>query len=221
MNRRAVLAGAVGPIGFLVTSFVLAAVRHDVIAAQGWKSWPSSLALGGAPGIPQILAFCWLGACYTVFSLGALRPMLGKRSAWVGFLTIAAGDGLLAFPTDASGTQLTWHGTLHLMGVVVVTGATLVATVGVTLATRDRPRWFPWRVVAPIPFLAAAIGSAAGFDAGWAKVVYVVGITPPAVMISAMLRRDLRADLLLTDLPADLPPDLLLGDLGRSRADGA
>lgn len=181
-----------GPVGFLVVAFLLAALRHDVIEAQGWASWPSSMALGGAVGIPMICTFLWLTACYTVLSLRALRPALGHPAAWVGFLAIAAGDGLLAFPTDQPGVQPTWHGTLHLAGVVVVTLATLVAAAGVTRATRDRAAWRPWRFVAPVPFAAAALGAIGGFDTGWVKVVYVVGITLPVAVIGRSLLRERR-----------------------------
>jgi hypothetical protein len=78
---------------------------------------------------------------------------------------------------------------VHLVGVVVVTLATLVAAVGVTLATRDRRAWRPWRLVAPVPFVAAAFGAIGGFDSGWVKVVYVVGITLPVTVIGWCLLR--------------------------------
>ena len=53
--RRAAVAGVIGPIGFLLVAFALAALRLDVIHAEGWASWPSSMALGGWPGAPQTL----------------------------------------------------------------------------------------------------------------------------------------------------------------------
>lgn len=195
MSRRvASAAGIAGPVGFLTVAFLLSVLRHDLIVAQGWRSWPSAMALGGPPGIPMICAFLWLAACYTVFALGALRPVLWPalwgRAAWVGFLVIAAGDVLLAFPTDGPGTATTWHGALHLAGVFVTTAATLVAAVGVTVATLRRPAWRLWRLTLPVPVLAAAIGAAAGFDTGWAKVVYVVGITLPAAVVGGLLLRD-------------------------------
>ena len=194
MSRRtASVAGIVGPIGFLAAAFLLSILRHDVIVAQGWKSWPSSMALGGPPGIPMICALLWLGACYSVFALGALRPVLRSRAAWMGFLAIAAGDWLLAFPTDAADTATTWHGSLHLAGVLLTTVSTLVAAVGVTVATLRRPGWHGWRLTLPVPFLAAAIGAAAGFDTGWAKVLYVIGITLPAAVVGRLLLREVTA----------------------------
>jgi len=189
-RRAACVAGIAGPIGFLATAFVLSILRHDVIVAQGWKSWPSSMALGGPPGIPMICAFLWLAACYSVCSLGALRPELGAPAAWIGLLAVAAGDVLLAFPTDAPDTPTTWHGALHLAGVLLTTVATLVAAAGVTAATLRRPGWHAWRLTLPVPFLAAAIGAAAGFDTGWAKVIYVVGITMPAAVVGRLLLRE-------------------------------
>ena len=191
MSRRiACVAGMAGPIGFLTAAFLLSTLRHDVIVAQGWKSWPSSMALGGTPGIPMICAFLWLATCYAVFSLGALRPELGAPAAWIGLLAVAAGDVLLAFPTDAPGTATTWHGAVHLAGVLLTTLATLVAAAGVTVATLRRPGWHVWRLTLPVPFLAAAIGAAAGFDTGWAKVIYVVGITLPAAVVGRLLLRE-------------------------------
>ena len=188
----AAAAGIAGPVGFLMVCFVLAALRRDVIAAQGWVSWPSSMALGGAPGIPMVLGFVWLAACYAACSLGGLRPGLRHPAAWIGVLAIAAGDLLLAFPTDAPETPSTWHGGLHLAGVVLATIATLVATVGVTQATRGRPGWRSWRATLPVPFVATVMGVAAGFDEGWAKVLYVVGITLPAAVVGRCLLREAR-----------------------------
>jgi hypothetical protein len=141
----------------------------------------------------MICAFLWLAACYSVFALGALRPELGAPAAWIGLLAIAAGDVLLAFPTDAPDTATTWHGSLHLAGVLLTTVATLVAAAGVTAATLHRPGWHAWRLTLPMPFLAAAIGAAAGFDTGWAKVIYVVGITLPAAVVGRLLLRDVTA----------------------------
>lgn len=192
--RRAAVAGVVGPMGFLAVSFVLAALRSDVIHAEGWASWPSSMALGGWPGVPQTLAFLWLAGSYPVFGLRALRPALGTApgslAAWGGFLAIATGDLFLSFTTDAAGAGVSWHGTLHLVGVLLVTIATLIATGGLTLATRDRASWRPWRLVAWVPFAAALVGLAAGFDRGWAKVVYVLGITLPVAVVGTLIRRD-------------------------------
>jgi hypothetical protein len=179
---------------FLVVSFVLSALRSDVIRAQGWASWPSSMALGGWPGVPQTLAFLWLAGCYTVFGLGALRPELGREpgslAGWGGFLAIAIGDLFLSFTTDAAGAGVSWHGRLHLVGVLLVTIATLIAAGGLTLATRERASWRSWRLVAWIPFAAALVGLVAGFDRGWAKVVYVVGITLPVAVAGTLVGRD-------------------------------
>lgn len=190
--RAAMWAGAAGPIGFLVAAFGLAAARHDVIERSGWASWPSSMALDGAAGVPMIAAFLWLGACYAVFALWALRPAGVSVAAVAGYLVTASGDVLLAFPTDAPGAATSWHGVLHLLGVLVATTGTLVVVGGLVSATRGRGVWRPIRPAGAVVVVAAAIGLAGGFDAGWAKVVYVVGITLPAAVVPWCLEREIR-----------------------------
>ncbi len=188
--RRPWVAGLAGPVGFLAASFAMAAIRPEIIRAQGWQSWPSSMSLGGPPeALVQIGAFLWLVGCYTVFALGSLRPAFGWGMAAIGYLAIAVGDALLAFPTDGPGAGLTWHGALHLAGVVWATIATLVAVTGVTLSTRADPRWRPWRQVAWVPLAATLIGVTAGFDQGWAKIAYVVGITLPGAVAGLLMAR--------------------------------
>lgn len=189
--RRAALGGIAGPVGFLTIAFLMAALRPEIIRQQGWASWPSSMSLGGPPvALVQIAAFLWLTLCYSVFALGTLRPLFGWGAAAIGYLGVAVGDALLAFPTDGTGAGTTWHGTLHLVGVFVATIWTLVAVVGVTTATRERPWWRPWRAVAWIPFVATVVGLAAGFDQGWAKVAYVIGITAPGAVAGWLARRE-------------------------------
>jgi hypothetical protein len=182
--RLAARAGIAGPAGFLAVSFATVALRPEPVQQHGWASWPSIMATGGPPAaLPQLLAFLWLGACYAVFATGALRPEIRSAAATGGFLAAAVGDVLLAFPTDVSGGT-SWHGVLHLAGVFLVTLATLVAVVAVTVATRDRGTFRAWRMVAWVPLAAAAIGLIAGFHDGWAKVVYVVGITAPVIVLA-------------------------------------
>ena len=187
--RGAARFGIAGPMGFLIVSFTMAAVRSELIRAHGWVSWPSVMATGGPPAaLPQLLVFLWLGTCYAVFARWALRPVVGSPIVTGAVYVVALGDALLAFPTDTSG-DATWHGTLHLTGVVVSTLALVVAVAAVTLATRHRPRFRPWRAVAWIPLLAAAVGLAGGFEVGWCKVAYVVGITAPIAVLAVCVSR--------------------------------
>lgn len=189
--RRNALAGIVGPIGFLAIAFAMAALRSDVIATSGWASWPSSIATGGAAGVPQSVAFLYLCGCYVIFAVGALRPGLRSVAAWGGFLGIATGDILLAFPTDVGDAPLSWHGAVHVAGVIVVTAATVVATIAVAVATRRTRTWRPWRMVGtPVVLASALVGVVTGFDDGWAKIVFVVGITAPVPLIGILLRRE-------------------------------
>jgi hypothetical protein len=184
------MAGVIAPIGFLSISFAMAALRPDVIRAHGWASWPSSMATGGPPAaIPQIGAFLWLAVWYPIFALGALRPCLRDHVTTRSFLVIALGDLMLAFPTDATGRPASWHGTVHLVGVMTATVATLVAAGSSLLVTRDRADFRPWRIAAPVLFVSALVGLFAGFDLGWAKVVYVVGITLPVVVLARCVSR--------------------------------
>lgn len=184
----------------------MAALLPTLIRSQGWSGWPSSMALGGAAGLPQTLAFLALAAVYPVFALRAVRPALGNRAAWGGFIGVAVGDLLLAFPTDAPGAELSSHGLVHLTGVLVVGAATLVAAAGVTLATWSDPSWRPWRIVGvPLVVVATSIGLAAGFDQAWAKVVFVGGITLPVPILAVLLRRQGFNGVLRRPLVADRP----------------
>ena len=192
MRRSAIVAGAAGPIGFVLVTFVLAALRHDVIERQGWVSWPSSMALGGPPGLPMIAVFLWLGGCYLMFSLGALRPAAISGVAVAGYLVTASGDLLLAFPTDAVGRPTSWHGTLHITGVVVATVGTLIVCASLLAATGGRGAWRALRPAATVLVAATGVGMAGGFDQAWAKVVYVVGITLPAAVVPWCLHRATR-----------------------------
>jgi hypothetical protein len=192
ISRPALIAGAAGPIGFLAVAVLLGFVRHHLIARQGWESWPSSMALGGTAGLPMIAAFLWLGGCYAAFALGALRPAAISSVAVAGYLVTATGDVMLAFPTDAPGEPTSWHGGLHLGGVIVATVGTLIVAGGLLVATGGRGSWRPIVPAAAVVALASAIGLVGGFGSGWAKVVYVVGITAPAVVVPWCLRRDPR-----------------------------
>ncbi len=192
-GRLSMWAGAAGPAGFLLVAFVLAGVRGDVVASHGWVGWPSSMALGGAPGLPMIAAFVWLGACYAVFALGALRPSGLSSVAVAGYLVTATGDLLLAFPTDATEEATSWHGWLHLAGVIVATVGTLIVAAGLLVATRRRAAWRPLRPAVAVIVVAAFVGLAGGFDEAWAKIVYVVGITAPAAVVPWCLTLDLDA----------------------------
>ena len=148
------------------------------------------MALGGPPeALVQIGAFLWLVGCYMVFALGSLRPAFGWGPAAIGYLAIAVGDVLLAFPTDRAGRQphLARRAAPGRGGVGTV--ATLVAVTGVTLSTRSDPRWRPWRRWPGSRSSLRSIGMAAGFDRGWAKVSYVVGITMPGAIAGLLMAR--------------------------------
>lgn len=181
--------GVIGPTVFLVVSLVMAVVRQDVMRANGWAGWPSDMALGNA-GIPQIVAFLFTGACYIPFALWAVRPALPGRAPWIGFLALAVGDVLLAFRTDAAELPLSWHGTVHVGGVLLVTTATAAVAISVTLSTRGQSAWRVWRTVgAPTALLSAGLLFYPGFEHGWAKIVFVVGITMPIPLVGLTLRR--------------------------------
>ena len=181
--------GTLGPCLFLLTSFAMALLRRDVIRAEGWVSWPSSMAIGGWAGTPQILAFLTLALCYPVFAWWALRPAVGP--GFLAFTAIAFGELCLSFPTDARGRGVSWHGTVHLMGVLVVTAATAVAAVAITYATRKRAAWRAWRLVGmPSIIGGVVVGAVAGFHAGWAKVFFVLAITLPIPLLAQLVARE-------------------------------
>ena len=181
--------GTLGPCLFLLTSFTMALLRRDVIGVEGWASWPSSMAIGGWAGTPQILAFLNLALCYTVFAWWALRPAVGR--GFLAFTAIAFGELCLSFPTDARGQGVSWHGTLHLIGVLVVTAATAIAAVSITYATRKQATWHVWRLVGMPGIIAGVVvGAVAGFHAGWAKVFFVLAITAPIPLLAQLVARE-------------------------------
>jgi hypothetical protein len=189
-SRVGVGLGTAGPCLFLLIAFTMAFLRRDVIQAAGWASWPSSMAIGGWPGTPQILAFLILAYCYPVFAWWALRPTVGQGAA-VAFTTIALGELFLAFPTDARGQAVSWHGVMHLIGVLIVTVATAVAAARITVATRQRAAWRPWRYVgAPSVAIGVVVGAIAGFHTGWAKVFFVLAITLPIPLLARLVAED-------------------------------
>ncbi|MEP7059096.1 MAG: hypothetical protein ABI828_00070 [Actinomycetota bacterium] len=182
-------AGVAGPCVFLLVAFSMAFLRRDVIQVEGWVSWPSSMAIGGLAGTPQILAFLTLASCYPLFAWWALRPALG--TGVVAFTVIAAGELCLAFPTDARGHGHSWHGTVHLIGVLVVTAATALASAQISAATWKRSSWRAWRLVG-VPSIAAGVvvGAVAGFGSAWAKVFFVLAITLPIPLLARLVSRD-------------------------------
>ncbi len=187
--RIGVAAGLAGPCLFLSIAFAMALVRGDVIRLEGWASWPSSMAIGGWTGSPQIAAFLILACCYPLFAWWALRPALGRGS--VAFTVLAAGELFLAFPTDARGQGPTWHGIMHLVGVFVVTVATAAAAAQITRATWKRPGWRSWGSVgAPAVAAGVLVGALAGFHAGWAKVFFVLAITLPIPLLATLVARE-------------------------------
>ena len=182
-------AGTTGPSLFLVISFTMAVLRHDVIRVEGWASWPSSMSIGGWPGIPQILAFLLLACCYPMFAWWALRPRIGR--GFLMFTVIALGELCLAFPTDARGQGVSWHGVVHLTGVLVVTAATAGAALVLTSATMDLQGWRPWRYLGiPSVIAGVVVGALAGFHAGWAKVFFVLAITLPIPLLVRLVARE-------------------------------
>jgi hypothetical protein len=187
--RRAAVAGALGPIGFLAVSFTMAIARTDLLRTHGWASWPSVLATGGPPvSVPQTAAFLWIAGCYAVFAIGALGPVLRAPVVTVSFLILATGDALLAFPTDVGTPAPTWHGSLHLAGVVLATAATVVVAIASLIVLRGRPGWTAWRGATAVIFLGAVIGLAGGFVSGPAKVLYVLAITVPVPVLAWTVR---------------------------------
>jgi hypothetical protein len=189
-SRVGVVLGTAGPCLFLLIAFTMAFLRRDVIQAAGWASWPSSMAIGGWSGTPQILAFLTLACCYPVFAWWSLRPIVGHGAA-VAFTAIALGELFLACPTDARDQAVSWHGVMHLIGVFIVTIATAVAAAHITVATRHRPEWRPWRYVgAPSVAIGVAVGAFAGFHTGWAKVFFVLAITLPIPLLARLVAQD-------------------------------
>jgi len=151
------------------------------------------MGIGGWPGAPQIFAFLLLAGSYPVFAWWALRPAIGH--GFLPFTVIAAGELCLAFPTDARGAGVSWHGVIHLIGVLVVTASTAVAAGVITHATWSRQGWRSWRLLGvPSVVAGVVIGAAAGFHTGWAKVFFVLAITLPIPLLARLVAREASLD---------------------------
>jgi hypothetical membrane protein len=148
------LAGAVGPLLFIVVLLVEGATRPHYNA---WHHAMSTLALGDL-GWMQVANFIVLGVLLLGYAFG-LRQVLhpGRGSTWVpimmgvsGLCLIGAGvsvtdPGGLGYPPGESNAS-TLHGGLHLLFSNFAILAILVACVILALRFAQTPGWRGWAV---------------------------------------------------------------------------
>src|SRR5688572_22512941 len=173
-TRRAALAGGLaGPI-FLGVSAGLTWVDAAELRGYGWQPlnhhgvpWPSALSTT-AHGAIQIANFTITGLLVLALAsvLGGTLPRRPSGTvARMATGAVGAGVALAALPVgvppddwaDPLAWCASWHGTIHLSGLVVAAVAALVALVSIALATRRQPGWGRWaRASAGVAIIVAA-----------------------------------------------------------------
>jgi hypothetical protein len=137
-NRWVLWCGVIGPILFVATFLVEGATRQDYDPA---RVFVSQLSLGDL-GWLQIANFVVSGSLIALFAIGLHAALLsGSESRWGPILVAAVGLGLVVagvFVTDPAlgyppGTssgltpQPSWHGSIHLLGALLVFGGLPIA----------------------------------------------------------------------------------------------
>ena len=120
-TRRLALAGAVGPVLWVLIVLALTVLEWDYLRGRGWDPvrasdvvYPSSTALGDY-GWLQILNFLQAGVSVLALCLGLWRTIAPRPTAALWLLAVVSVAILLsAFPTDGTASAVTtWHGAIH------------------------------------------------------------------------------------------------------------
>lgn len=115
--RRLTPLGVLAPLVFLVGVVLVSWSERDFMAELGWDQWPSGTALG-PHGWATVLTFLLTGACMAAFAIALLGQAGDSRVRRVGaglLLLSGLGMALLAFKTNAEGTEETWHAVVHVV----------------------------------------------------------------------------------------------------------
>ena len=151
--------GVAGPLIFLIGVILVSWSERDFMAELGWDQWPSGTALG-PNGWGTVLTFFVTGLCQIAFGSALLAQAGGGRVRRVGaILLIVSGLGMavLAFKTDALGSDETWHGRLHVIGYFTFFFSLLVSYLFLAWGSWGRLSRASWRYapLALVPLLGA------------------------------------------------------------------
>ena len=134
--RRGAVAGALAPPVFLGGLLVL-----DLLAGRVEVSDHEL----GPRGWLMHLVFAVVGVLVLALALALWRALRGRSGRVAAVLVGLFGLGaLLGTATPDPGDAQTWHGTLHLVGFLLVTLALLPAMVAFGMAVRGDPGWRGW-----------------------------------------------------------------------------
>ena len=134
LTRTLLLAGALGPVVFIVTFLIEGATRPGYSA---WRTYISHLALGEG-GWVQVANFLFCGGCVVLFAIGASSVLgVGPAATWGPRLLFLFGSALIVaglFVADPPGLPTgrlqSVHGTVHgIAGLIAFTSLSAAAFV--------------------------------------------------------------------------------------------
>ena len=146
---RLALAGAIGPVLWVLIVIALTVLEWDFLHGRGWDPvassavvYPSSTALG-AYGWLQILNFLQAGISVLALCLGLWRTIAPRPTAALRLLAVVGVAILLsAFPTDGTANSVTtWHGAIHAGAFLVFYLGSVAAAFLMWRGVRRNPHW--------------------------------------------------------------------------------
>ena len=149
--RRGAIAGIAGPLIFAAVVVFLTVAEYDFLRGLGWHPirrnevyWPSSTALGPYGWI-QVANFVIFGLLMLVFAAGLWRAAKARGWSRVGpALMFVAGVALLIlgfFKTDRPGAEISFSGTMHGVGFMVLLLSMTLACFAFAWTWRRDPHW--------------------------------------------------------------------------------
>jgi hypothetical membrane protein len=149
--RRGALAGIAGPLIFAAVVVILTVAEYDFLRGLGWDPirrnevyWPSSTALGPY-GWLQVANFVIFGLLMLIFAGGLWRAAKARGWSRMGpALIFVAGVALLIlgfFKTDRPGAEISFSGTMHGVGFMLLLLSMTLACFAFAWTWRRDPYW--------------------------------------------------------------------------------